>query len=129
LSVVEERIGTETLDRYQEVLLHAAWHWTEEYFTLTPQDVQQLNAEGVPDWIVTRLTPLKDRRFPTETQFLEEGIGDYVGNEAAYTYRDLFVRYGARPVESVTEVRSNTRLIKQERISNGFTEYLASLPD
>jgi len=129
LKAVEEHIGKEETEKYQALILKHAWSWTETYFELTEQNMQNLRDEGVPEGILTWLERhVKHRAFPTEDEFLE-AAEDYIGKEARDRYGDLFVKYARKEVNSITELKSNTSLIKQKRVENAFTKYLTSLPD
>jgi len=129
LKALEEHIGEEETEKYQSRILKHTWNWTEEYFKLTEQNMQSLRDEGVPESILKWLERrVKYRAFPKEDAFLE-AAEDYIGKEARVRYRDLFVKHAWKKVNGITEVKSNTNLIKPKKVENAFTRYLESLPD
>jgi hypothetical protein len=128
LEAIEEHIGKEETEKYQELILKYAWRWTETYFELTEQNMQNLREKGVPEIILSYLIRVEHRAFPREQEFLE-AVADYIGKEQTAMYRELLIQYARKKVDSITEVKSNTSLIKQKRVSNAFTKYLESLPD
>ena len=90
--------------------------------------MQNLREKGVPEIILSYLIRVEHRAFPREQEFLE-AVADYIGKEQTAMYRELLIQYARKKVDSITEVKSNTSLIKQKRVSNAFTKYLESLPD
>jgi len=128
LEALKKHIGKENTEKYQSLILKHSWNWTEESFTLTDQDMQRLRKDGVPEGTLTWLERVKNRAFPREKDFLE-AAEDYIGKEARKRYRELFVKHARKKANGITEVKSNTNLIKQKRVTNAFTEYVTSLPD
>lgn len=128
LQAVEDHIGRENMLKYQELLLKYTWNWTETYFEFTEQHWQRLQTAGVLDVVLELLQELKGRTFVRDEDFLWE-VADRISNKLTDEYRELLVDHEWKPVETITEVKSNTHLIKQTRVDNEFIKYLSKLPD
>ena len=69
-----------------------AMYGTQEHFEITAQTLENLHHEGIPDDIITGLTPIEDQKFLEEQKFVK-AVEEHIGTEQILLYKDLLLKH------------------------------------
>jgi hypothetical protein len=85
-------LGEVECARYRDLLLEHAWVREWSWFKLTNKSLAALRADKVPDGVLSKLNPLKDKEFLNREDFVGE-LANCLDKDERVRYQDLVLKH------------------------------------